>query len=369
MFFLTKAAMAYYTPVDDPVFQSNLSLESNSIEGTSRQMIASQFYLPREPVGVMACASQWQYCNAVNNSCSILSGVKLAGLDALEKIHLTERQKAVVDRVNDAGNPWDLMVLASSYLGSSFMVATSLVSGTVADGLPVNQWVIELNHWMRIGFTSLQIASTWWATGDGIAAQDQYKVPPNANEQWMCKNQLVQSEEYASFSVLGVALILSIGGLIVIVQLLLNPLANMHRRRMNRNHTNTMPSYNAANVLQIQRLAFEGQGIWNKWKMSSAEDIIPVTEQGSNVEFYALHRETAPATELSKESKMSKRYDKLQQAPSTGQSSQQSSGRKMASHTERFISYSRPLNYQWTTRDSQEASMMESEQGYRFDHP
>jgi hypothetical protein len=191
-------------------------------------------------------------------------------------------------------------------------------------------------------------------------------VPPTANEQWMCKNQLVQSDGYASFSVLGIALILIIGELIIIAQLLLNPLANTYRRRMNHGVSTTMPACNAANVLQIQRLAFEGLGVHTGWEMSSAEDMIPVTDKGSNVEFNALHRQAAPGPEVSKELKRGKRYNMLQQT-SSSQASQQSFMHRMASHADRSISFSRPINYQRSVSDNQEAIVMEVEQGYRFD--
>jgi hypothetical protein len=178
LFFLTKAQTAYYTPVNDPFFQANIKLESTSIEEATDTMITSDFYAPNEPVGVMGCASQWQFCNPVTNECSVLSGQQLTTNDVHKKKLLSPRQLAVGNRISVTGKIGYVMILASSYLGSSFMVASSLISDTLGEGLPDNQWILELNHWMRVGFTAVQIASTWFVTGDGVASHDRKSPHP-----------------------------------------------------------------------------------------------------------------------------------------------------------------------------------------------
>jgi hypothetical protein len=199
----------------------------------------------------------------------------------------------------------------------------------------------------------------------------EYKVAPTAEEQWMCQNQLVQRDDYASFSVLGVALILVIGGLIIVVQLMLNPVTNFYHRRLHGGsdtEKRRMPAFNAAHVLQIQRLAFEGQSPHIQWQMSRPEDLIPVTREGSILEFpgLPLHAASALNPGISHEALSKEGYNKLHQTPSASQSSQDELQKQPKWH-ERSVSYSRPFTHDRPMGDGQQASVMDRGQGARVD--
>lgn len=345
-----------------------MKLESTSIERTTQQMITSDFYAARDPVGVLGCASQWQYCNPVDGHCSVLSGLQIAVNDVHAKQLFSPRQMAVANRINLAGKAGYLMLMASEYLGSSFMVASSLLVDTLGDGLPDNQWVLELNHWMRVGFTAMQIGLNWWATGDGIADHDQYKIAPTTDEQWMCANQLVQRDDYASFSLLGIVLILVIGGVIIAAQLMLNRVANFHRQRWTHyDAKSTMPPFNAASLLQIQRMAFEGQDLCNEWEMSSPYDVVPVTSIAKTLKFEDLSLQAAPPPTYEKATGK-RQYSKLQypQAPSRTSISQDTLTKQMTRHKAPSVSYSRPFTHQTYSPEPQDAEPRGMEEGYRF---
>ena len=277
LLFLMKEQTGYYAEVKDPWFKAESKLEVTEIEEQTHTFLTNTFWLASEPVGVLGCASQNQFCNPITGDCTALSGQLTLTLAEVEKL-FNPRQTYVVRRIGDAGRVGSLLLLASEHLGSGFMVASSLFQNTIGDALPDNQWVVELNHWMRIGYTYLQISMTWWVAGDGVAQQDQYKVAPTSpDETWMCSNQIVQRNDHSSFSILGIVLILVIGALIIFGQLLLNRVLNFHRQRVHGSNVET-PPWNAANILQVQRVAFEGQGV-NVWT-SGPYDMVPVTAPG-----------------------------------------------------------------------------------------
>jgi hypothetical protein len=96
--------------------------------------------------------------------------------------------------------------------------------------LPDNQWQLELQYWYSIAMAGFQRTLVQWATGQIAIDPTQLRPPETAAEKWFCKNLLIPSEVYQSFSVLGVVLILVIGCLVILVACFIEKIAIVARR-------------------------------------------------------------------------------------------------------------------------------------------
>ncbi|TKA49949.1 hypothetical protein B0A55_13230 [Friedmanniomyces simplex] len=75
--------------------------------------------------------------------------------------------------------------------------------------LPPNQWELGVENWFATGLAALQRRISKYVTGEGFEAANA------ADGQWMCENQITHRTDYASFSVLGLFLII-LPGLVII---------------------------------------------------------------------------------------------------------------------------------------------------------
>ncbi|GME42041.1 cytochrome p450 protein [Neofusicoccum parvum] len=87
--------------------------------------------------------------------------------------------------------------------------------------------------------------------------------------------QKIRSTAYVSFSFLGLILIFVLGGLIVVVSFILEPLANFIHRRCRKAESYALIEWSTNETLQLQRLAHEelGLGTWSRAMKS-----VPITE-------------------------------------------------------------------------------------------
>ncbi len=97
--------------------------------------------------------------------------------------------------------------------------------------LPDDQWTREIEHWFASQLITMQSYTTQYVTG----WQDQdinrfITLPPRADV-WMCDSQVIQRRDYASFSVLGIAIILACGGSVVLLNLSITWLVDRARPR------------------------------------------------------------------------------------------------------------------------------------------
>ena len=89
--------------------------------------------------------------------------------------------------------------------------------------IPSTQWHIEVSIWFSTCLAKLQPYMVEWATAPTnvpLASQNLFAVhtPTNPIEKAMCQNQLVRDKGlHQSFSILGMALILGLGGILVLL--------------------------------------------------------------------------------------------------------------------------------------------------------
>ena len=136
-----------------------------------------------------------------------------------ERLGLNAVQTSVLSRFEDP--IWNDINIMLEDLQGSELLAFQELEGSFGTSLPDNQWILELQHLFSILLTYVQLQ---YATGTETAAYNRYLQPPTPSERWMCGNQIVQRSDHASFSVLGLAIILVVGGLIMLVNSFLSTL-------------------------------------------------------------------------------------------------------------------------------------------------
>ncbi|KAH0556148.1 hypothetical protein GP486_005920 [Trichoglossum hirsutum] len=110
----------------------------------------------------------------------------------------------------------------------------------------------------------------------------------------MCQNQLVRNTgPYQSFSIIGIALTLAIGGVIMLIGSTID--VTIGHFQKNRKSEYRRQQWILEDRLQLQRMAYEGYGVGGKWegRLSSIPTIVRSDKQqesetliGSSSELY-----------------------------------------------------------------------------------
>ncbi|KAF2026090.1 hypothetical protein EK21DRAFT_103512 [Setomelanomma holmii] len=321
--FLSAPEIHFSTPVNDPWFSAHKNASEINNQDTRQKFEA---YLQDEPLGVMACTQQVQYCNPnlpKGSRCEPLRGVIDPRKSArVKQIFPSDSQFATIKWVDDL---WTYGVYTISatlgFIGASALRARYSLSYGYSGPIPDNQWQLEAEHWIKGTLASLQDVFIEAANGMPAALED-FRQPPAANDtvaRNMCVNQKIVSNAYSSFNVLGLSLILGIGVVIIVLDTGLEPSVAWWQRRKFRkrqqlepelgtDEKETHPLYAAiewsqTSILQLQRMAHDeaGYGEWSK-----CDKDVPVTEPGqlitslnlSNVEYPMLRqKEETPVSD------------------------------------------------------------------------
>ncbi|KAF2134171.1 hypothetical protein P153DRAFT_381353 [Dothidotthia symphoricarpi CBS 119687] len=289
--FLAANEIPFFAPVDDPWFAAghqgpvNISIASRDI----------QVYGSDEPARALACTQQYQFCNPAlegDDGCTPLLGIYEATTASPALFpHPTDRERfswSASAILNMAGGFTELI----RTLRSGSLLARDSLSGGGQYALPSNQWELELEHWFKFTLADVQRAILDQAIGPVYPDARRFHSPPSsAVERAICDNQKVRSDSFTSFNVLGLVLIVSIGGFIMILSALL-PWAT--RRILGHRRPFTSLEWIANDTLQLQRLAHEalGAGDWE-----GACDDYPRTRKGDLLATLNIKNQKHPVLE------------------------------------------------------------------------
>ncbi len=110
------------------------------------------------------------------------------------------------------------------------LLADGLAAGGVSVPLPDNQWELEVQNWFQIGLNNVQRMVVSSATGPpGQFAQYTLNQTRKPALQWMCENQIIQRDDFTSFSTLAIVLILGVGGIFILLSLFLEKIVGWVR--------------------------------------------------------------------------------------------------------------------------------------------
>jgi hypothetical protein len=320
--FLSAPEIHFSNPVND----SWISARKNASEIRERET-KDKFisYVQDEPLGVMACTQQIQYCNPnlpEAERCEPLRGfIDPRRNPRVHKIFPEESHFATIKWVD---NLWTYGIYSISstlgFIGASALRARFSLSYGYSGPLPDNQWQLEAEHWVKGTLASFQDVFVTAANGIPKSLED-FRQPPLANEtvaQNLCVNQKIVSTSYSSFNVLGVSLILILGVIVIVLDMSLEPtIAWFQHRRYARlrvrdesfTHDEKTPhplygaiEWSQTSTLQLQRLAYEEAG-WGEW--SKCGNDVPVTAPGQLIAGFDLHNIAHPQLKQQRATPMS----------------------------------------------------------------
>jgi hypothetical protein len=167
------------------------------------------------------------------------------------------------------------------------LLAQAYVSDQVSEPVPNNQWILEFQNLFSIRLIHTSLRSLSYVTGPQNSIYNKYIAKAPSADQWMCGNQIIQSTDHASFSVLGLCIILICGALIIFIDLTLESLLDC----VYSSRGKAEEDWKLSSLLQMQRFAFEGQhkGIW-----TSATAPVPITIVNDRFTPFTIPLETQP---------------------------------------------------------------------------
>ncbi|KAL9560840.1 hypothetical protein ACKAV7_015003 [Fusarium commune] len=255
------------TPIDDPFF------------GFHPNNISRKFCQPDNLVNIMACTDQYQVCNPKRQTpiCSPLTAAVLLR-DNISNIELNPTQN-VTARLILALNGADGIGSSLGGRGAGALLASEKVAQSIQSFLPSNQWATEVKNWFAISLIKLQYALVEYPTGPTSPLTENLalKVPQTSESQNLCRSMKVPNPGgYKSFSVLALVIVLVVGGMVIIISIILEPVTNYIYNNWVTEHQFRRLQWILDGKLQLQRMAYEcsGVGTWvNK------DRYVPVTTE------------------------------------------------------------------------------------------
>jgi hypothetical protein len=175
---------------------------------------------------------------------------------------------------------YSLVILGSDVLLAKRKVYTGF--HLLSQGLPENQWQTEVENVHNISMSLLQrrvvdhvLPYDFERPEDaGLGEWDFYKEN-DTESQVLCSQQRIRSSESTSFCVLGIAIIVSLGSLVALIDLALADTVGWIQNRIGRG-MNKRFEWIEHGTLNLQRLLFEAWGI-GPWK-GDGSNLPPVTD-------------------------------------------------------------------------------------------
>lgn len=279
LLFLRPNAMRYSKPCDDPWFSAHWSVP-NKLNLT--------WYEGDNYITTLGCTEQYRVCNPKTNLCSDYLGVTqltpylVNQTNPSSRIGLNEMQLYVADKIGYAAF-YSTIFYTVNPRGAAALRASETVTDMDQADLPNNQWQIEVSSWFDRGLAAIQQKVVEHATGPNVVASGARVLQPQITfsgidglrAKYLCDNQIINdSSDTMSFSILGMTILFSIGGAIIIISLFLDRfvgwlqqrfLFNLHGRR----------AWLLDDKLQLQKTVFEKSGM-GRWK-DGDDFIVPVT--------------------------------------------------------------------------------------------
>ena len=295
--FLSQNSVVHNSPVDDPWYAAHSSpfnvVAASAENGDDGHVTENAtIYFRDQPVSVLGCVEQYQICNtdqSIEDQCTPLTGARQL-MDAVNGLTLTSAQRATAQILADASASTSIDQVLDA-LGTSALLATQSLVGSIQSPLPSNQWTLEVESWVKTELAQLQRAVLEHATGPANLDLLPYlSRASTAAEKELCRNQKARTTTVQNFSVLAIIIILVVGSLIICVDLSLDYVIEyLRRQHFTSNHK--LLAWKTDNLLQLQRLAHEevGSGDWD-----GCVDRVPVTSQGQKLAALDLEQPEHP---------------------------------------------------------------------------
>lgn len=201
--FLSAPGMVFTKEVDDPWFAAHKVASGVKLYYGSDTK-GTPAYERDEPVGVMGCVSQYQFCNPslpADSQCEPLSSSNNSYWEPSDKLWPDKKDQAFVK--------WGKNIIYASLALSpnsvyttagigALLVRSNLKTGLLsADSVPNNQWQLEMAHSFEVMLASLQgsfLDNTNGPSSPKFAPA--FAKPNDTAWKYMCENQVCIQEFY-----------------------------------------------------------------------------------------------------------------------------------------------------------------------------
>ena len=272
--FLAQNAVTYTSPVYDPLFRATLPYNITDFDRHNDTL-----YTPDYWASVLACADQYQFHNPVSGKSTPLTR-RTKVIDDMPTLEFNRLQQSTsIDLYYTVGTS-DTYYSVHSRGATSLRASDTLIRSDLTNvGLPDNQWTIEATEMFSISLAKLQQQVLNYALGPPNLYQDMEFIKGSVD---VCQRQKIRGVGgFLSFSVLGVAIILIVGGLIILTSTFLDTAVGYIQRKFKWNDHKRL-QWAIDEKMQLQRLAYEeaGQGQWH-----GGTDAVPMTSKGQLLGF------------------------------------------------------------------------------------
>ncbi|OTB01373.1 hypothetical protein M426DRAFT_41238, partial [Hypoxylon sp. CI-4A] len=288
--FLSGNGVHFIQSLDDDWYRATTpegSVSLTSVDGKR------PLYRPNEAASPMGCVQQNQWCTSSdpkNRKCGPLASRNDAVYGAASLFNVTmdelDSQRPQASGSNETRFLWQSAIWGNNPIAIepvlSFLGAKSLLSQvhfyeSVQFTIPTNQWQLDVSHWWNMALASAQAEYVQTVQGIVSPALDSLRRSPvNKEEQKLCDSQKMRSASHSSFSLLGLCITFGIGGIIVVISYIIEPIMELlYRRRRYKQYAHL--EWISNTNLQLQRLAHENleSGNW-----SQCIKKVPTTEPG-----------------------------------------------------------------------------------------
>lgn len=262
----------YLTPVEDAWFRATNKTDPTGVN----RLNPEDHYMSDRIISTLGCTSAFQFCNTTTN-CSPLQGIRQAQGEERRGLRLTTTQAAIFDLVES-------MAMSASlengvyFLGSQILTANDFLwtgAGTLlSSGLASTHWTTEMTNIANLMLAAMQRLVVDYAalpefpirTTRGQVSSAEFVQPPgNAAERALCSAVRVRDARYANFSVVGLALVLAIGSLVILLNVFAFPAAVFWVRDQLRLSPYPGREWRRGHLFMQQREALEARGVgdWN----------------------------------------------------------------------------------------------------------
>lgn len=258
LIFIASNAIRTKNPIDDPVFGSHWELETQ----------AGYYYFADEYNVPIACTNTYRICDSnPTGRCTHSVGVRGITKAVNEQLDLNNMQLAIVYRISLA-----LMVssMASqvSARTSAAIRATDSVHNLIQTSLPADQWEVEVTSWFEASLARLQFLMQEYATGPAFVPEGSHVSRIGLGDDDasldMCYSQMINDTlGTTSFSILGLSIMFSIGGFIILLSLVIDTIIGWLQTLFRKGLTKKQ-AWLQDDKLQMQRVMLEraGLGTW-----------------------------------------------------------------------------------------------------------
>jgi hypothetical protein len=274
LFLLQGSAVQYSKPVNDPWFEAK-SPKSVPYEYQPGHFRNGTAYNPELPISAVGCAMQYQWCSnpgtGSGSICTNLTGIEPSIRQARQLFNRDKQQVTLERMIQTTRSVGDFSKIILS-TGGFFLMNKY---GYFRLAAPADdQWIQELSHLFGMMLMSMQIRNYRFAGGyhSTLDMTPVIQTPP-ANARWMCNAQIVRREDYQSLSVLGLALVCSIGSFVILINLSLESIVGWYQKRYNKRGF-MMQEWEMLQAETLQRQLYMCQGFDLREGRVSVADIL-----------------------------------------------------------------------------------------------